>query len=432
MRPGILALLLLGSLAQAAQAAPAAFVRVQGARFERGGKPYRYVGANFWNAMDLGSSGPTGDRPRLLRELDRLQALGVTNLRLFVNSLGPETEPLRIKPPLQPEPGVLDPALLAGLDFALSELGKRGMTAVLCLNDFWHDSGGMAQYQAWAGAGSIPYPPPMPGGSFAAFEAFSGGFFLNPKAIGLSHQFYRLMIARTNSVTGVRYVDDPAILSWQLANEPRAMKNPAAFRDWLVASARLVRALDPNHLVSAGLEGDTPWPEEKGLDFVANHGLPEIDYATIHVWPQNFSWYQPQGGAASYASGLQKAKEYFDSHLSRAEIFAKPMVLEEFGLGRDGGSFDPDSPVTLRDDFYREMLGRAVQAARSGRPLAGAGFWAWSGEGRPVAPYGGLWKPGDPSIGDPPHEPQGHYGIYATDVSTQAIIAQFAREMAEL
>ena len=40
------------------------------------------MGANLWQAASLGAR-RSGDRPRLLRELDRLAALGLTNVRIM-------------------------------------------------------------------------------------------------------------------------------------------------------------------------------------------------------------------------------------------------------------------------------------------------------------------------------------------------------------
>ena len=47
------------------------------------GQPYYFIGANFWQGMNLGVDGPSGNRSLLTRELDNLQKLGVTNLRIM-------------------------------------------------------------------------------------------------------------------------------------------------------------------------------------------------------------------------------------------------------------------------------------------------------------------------------------------------------------
>jgi mannan endo-1,4-beta-mannosidase len=58
----------------------------------------------------------------------------------------------------------------------------------------------------------------------------------------------------------------------------------------------------------------------------------------------------------------------------------------------------------------------------SGGPACGDNFWAWAGQSRP----------GDPWIGDPPHETAGWYSVYDTDQSTLTIVANHARDVASL
>src|SRR3989304_9566455 len=81
-------------------AKPSEFVTVGNGKFTLADRPYYFVGANFWQGMNLAVNGPSGDRPRLVAELDRLQALGVTNLRIMASSEGPNNEPYRMTPAL--------------------------------------------------------------------------------------------------------------------------------------------------------------------------------------------------------------------------------------------------------------------------------------------------------------------------------------------
>lgn len=59
------------------------FVRVSDGRLTVNGKPYYYIGTNFWYGAILGSQGQGGNRERLLRELDHLKAHGINNLRVL-------------------------------------------------------------------------------------------------------------------------------------------------------------------------------------------------------------------------------------------------------------------------------------------------------------------------------------------------------------
>jgi len=406
------------------------FVTADGGRFVRGGKPYYFMGANFWQGMNLGSKGPGGDRARLGRELDRLKALGVSNLRIVAASEGPDTEPYRMVPALQKTPGVYDPALLDGLDYFINELGKRGMTAVVVLNDFWHWSGGMAQYVNWRGGGPIPYPPPAKDGDWGKYQKYTAQFYSNKEALADYKNLVKTIVGRKNAYTGRLYRDEPAIMAWELANEPRGDYNVEPFNAWLADASAYIKSLDGNHLVTAGSEGETPFPASAGMDFTRNHSIKTIDYSTIHIWVQNWSWYDP-AKPEGYDSAVAKMKDYLTAHLLKAKAFGKPLVLEEFGIGRDSGSYAPAAGTALRDKYYSEVFETAYGQAKAGLPLAGVAFWAWGGEGRPPKP-GGTWMPGDPWLGDPPHELQGWYSVYDADNSTARVIKKYAARFAAL
>jgi mannan endo-1,4-beta-mannosidase len=70
-----------------------------------------------------------------------------------------------------------------------------------------------------------------------------------------------------------------------------------------------------------------------------------------------------------------------------------------------------------------------VESQKSGGPIAGTNFWAWNGEGRAHhADY--KFVRGDLSyLGDPPHEPQGWYGVFDTDASTHALIRAHLQQL---
>jgi mannan endo-1,4-beta-mannosidase len=403
--------------------ASADFIKVNGTHFEKAGARYSYLGTNLWYAMNLGSTGTAGDRTRLTHELDTLQSLGVNNIRILGASEGPADQPWRIVPALQNSPGVYDQDLLQGLDFLLSEMAKRNMTAVVILGDFWQWSGGFAQYMSWATASAIPYPPPAANGDWNTFEDFSSQFYLNQQAVSLYLNTVKQLVTRTNSITGVAYSEDPTIMSWELGNEPRGIDHPDEFNSWIEMTSKYIKSLDSNHLVTTGCEGQL---DGAGLDLLKNNSSPSIDYVTTHIWAQNFGWYDPTQPTKTFGPAVNEMEAFLANNLKLSEQIGKPLVLEEFGLARDDSSYDPESQTTYRDQYYDIVFNDVLTYARQGRGISGVNFWAWAGEARPELPVGGWWKPGDPFLGDPPHEPQGWYSIYDTDVSTLMKIVQYS------
>lgn len=100
------------------------FVTVRNGRFELQHRPYFYIGTNLWYGCYLSDPALPGGRQRLVRELDRLQNIGVANIRLLAGS---ETSPLAGAIPrgITRAPRDWDEDLLRGLDFCLAEMAGR-------------------------------------------------------------------------------------------------------------------------------------------------------------------------------------------------------------------------------------------------------------------------------------------------------------------
>ena len=159
-------------------------------------------------------------------------------------------------PSMQPGPGEVNEDVLRGMDYALHALSKRKMTAVLCLNNMWQWSGGFAAYVEWATGEQRPF---MSVGAkdvdWQAHQNFAIRFYELPEAQRLWRAYVRAIVLRPNSANGGRlYRDDPTILAWQLANEPRALSKRGAYRAWVAESAGFLKGLDCNHMVTVGSE----------------------------------------------------------------------------------------------------------------------------------------------------------------------------------
>ena len=410
-------------------AASPGFVTASPQGFRRDGRPYRFAGANLWYGAWLGAE--TESRARLARELDALAALGVTNLRIMGSA---EDSPLKnsVKPAFRTRDSYNE-ALLSGLDVLMAEIGRRGMTAVICLTNFWEWSGGMMTYLLWTNGGRY-LDMNDPAHPWPAFPDFNAAFYSSAEAQALYRDHVRAVVGRTNGVTGVRYADDPAILAWQLANEPRpggsvavALPNLPAFHGWIADTARLIKTLDPNHMVSTGSEGLKGCIEREACVLDA-HASPDIDYLTAHIWPQNWSWVDAADLPATMAEGQRQVADYIDTHLRLAARLGKPLVIEEFGFPRDDG-YDPGSATLFRDRCYGQIFAAVEASAAADGALTGSNFWAWGGEARAAEADHRFRLEAPAFMGDPPHEPQGWYSVFDADRSTQALVRAHAARL---
>lgn len=418
---------------QAAAAGKPTFVKVDKTHFVRGGQRYYIAGANFWYGAYLGAAGKVGDRARLVKELDTLKATGINNVRVLAVSEKTDM-PSAVRPATTAAPGQYDEDLLAGLDYLLAELARRDMTAVIYLNNFWQWSGGMTQYLNWF-EGSKALDPNVTK-DYEDFMAKTVRFYRNDKAQQEYRNVIRKIVQRVNTVTGKRYADDPTVMAWQLANEPRpgnASTTPEekqVYIDWIAATAAYIHGLDANHLVSSGSEGLAGSAQDGDL-FMQAHRTKHIDYLTYHLWPKNWGWIDSKNVAATWDGALEKSRHYLNVHIDYAQKVGKPIVLEEFGMDRDGASFDIKAGTTVRDRFYREVFDVVTTRAAKGDPIAGFNFWAWGGAGRAANPdY--WWKEGNDLMGDPPQEEQGLYSVFDSDASTLALLRETAMKLKRL
>jgi len=398
------------------------FIKVENGHFIRDGKPYFYIGANYWYGGILGSKGKEGNRQRLLEELDLMKANGIDNLRILAGAEGPDGEPRRVSPALQLSPGVYNQDLLEGLDFVLAEMGKRKMVAILFLTNAWEWSGGFSQYVNWSTQKPIPYPD-TDGHTWSEFMSFSGTFLQCANCQEKLRNHIKYMLARTNQITGIAYVNDPTIMTWELANEPRAFSNAnkVPFLNWVNETAAYIKSLDPNHLVTTGTEGS--WGCENDIElFEKIHSSKNVDYMTVHIWPFNWSWLNPKDMQGTMSKAIENTGKYIDEHLVVANKLNKPLVFEEFGLPRDGFVFTPGSPVTLRDQYYDYAFKRVLESAGKKGMMAGANFWTFSGIGQPNADRAdNMWKAGDDYLGDPPQEAQGLNSVFNSDPTMKIV-----------
>jgi len=255
---------------------------------------------------------------------------------------------------------------LQRLDYVLYKAGQLGIRVVIPLVNNWNAFGGMDQYVRWANG------------------QYHDQFYTDP----LIRQWYKNWIAhllnRTNAYTGVQYKDDPTIMTWELANEPRCLSAGAYPRSpnctvqtlitWANEMSTFIKSIDENHLVSVGDEGfycipgATDWTDNcgEGVDTIAFTKLPNIDVMSFHLYPDHWG--------KSIAWGTQWIKRHF----ADARKLNKPAMLGEFGL----------LDKSIRNPVYKEWTDTVFKSGG-----AGALYWILSGkqdDGTLYADYDGF------------------------------------------
>lgn len=358
------------------------------------------------------------------------------------------------RPVLQSEPRVYNEDGFRRFDYVIYLAHLYGMKLVVPLLNEWDEFGGLRQYMTWAG---LDLPEEIRGCGDDGAEIC---FYRNEEAIKAERyrffvecqsckdvyfDYVHQVLNRVNVYTGVAYKDDPAIMIWEIMNEPRygpweGDPGATAIRDFVQESARFIKGIDGNHLVATGEEGflfpeDTDNPAYDGYAWVAaagegssfslNSAVPEIDVATFHGWP--FNWAMANEGYLDRVETFMP--QWIEEHARIAEALGKPAYLGEFGwqiLRR------PGSDLSERDGLMEPAYSAVLDSN-----LSGVMYWHMTASHEPSeAVYEGAL--GERTVLDSaiyvdnivPHDSEFRFDVYCPeDVSTCGIIEAASREM---
>ena len=174
----------------------------------------------------------------------------------------------------------------------------------------------------------IPFIASQSFGGIRGVDEFSdlsgkprGSFWTDESVKDDFKHFLQFILNRKNTVNGILYKNDPAILAWQLGNEfgSYAGDRKLDYKEWSprilnwsVEMAAFIKKTDPNHLVM----------EAGGVDRAAILADPNIDLISDHL----YEYWNRMGGQPWELAPIARA--------SVAETRGKkPLVIDEFGLG---------------------------------------------------------------------------------------------------
>ncbi len=207
---------------------------------------------------------------------------------------------------------------LQKLDYVIHAARERGLKLIVVLTNNWQDFGGMDQYLVWFN------------------KQYHHEFYTDETIRQAFKTWISTLVNRTNSVDGVRYKEDPAILAWELANEPKC-RNHEEFDavtgwdtktmiPWVEEMSRFIKEQDPNHLVAVGDEGwldngGSHWSRQgfDGVDHEALCAVDAVDFCTFHLYPDD------------WGTGYKFGYDWIREHIDIARKLNKPTVLEEYG-----------------------------------------------------------------------------------------------------
>jgi mannan endo-1,4-beta-mannosidase len=329
------------------------FVRREGTRLAIDGQSFYFAGANQYYLFYK-------SRKMIDEVLEDAAHMGLTVMRTWAFCDGEYNDGFCF----QPKPRVYDENTFRNLDYAIHKASTLGIRLILTFVNNWDAFGGMNAYVRWSPTART-----------------HDDFYSDPETKAIYRDYLNYVLWRTNHITGVRYKDDPTIMMWELANEPRIERSRAhQLYAWIDEMAGYIKSIDSNHLVTTGSEGD------EATDLVATHSSRHIDIASFHLYPED--WGYDDSRTINY---IQRQTQ------NARQKLGKPIFCGEMGR-RDRGTRDGKYQA-----WYNEFARLAVD---------GANFWLLSGH----QDDGSLYPDYD-----------GFTVYYPENASTVAVIENFAK-----
>ncbi|MEX0799454.1 MAG: cellulase family glycosylhydrolase [Bacteriovoracaceae bacterium] len=354
------------------------FVTVKDGKFKLKGKDFYFSGTNAYYLPNYEKLDPKV----VDRAFSAFEDAGVKVVRMWAFYDGYEygySAQDKNENVIQTAAGVYNEKALKDLDNVIAKGKVKNMYFVLALANYWKELGGVAQYVKWAG---ISNPE----------ENTMQKFLASDKAKKLYKDYVRMLLNRVNTVTGVAYKNEPAIMAWHILNEGRGGRgeDPTILRDFYQEMARFIKDIDANHLVGTGEEGydhgqdkaDTVYSRDQysntyalraneGTSYILNTSIPEIDFGSFHLYPSVFGFGSDQGNI------LKAQSAWIKDHYEIAKNLGKPALLGEYGYPGWG---DKDKMTPIYQNIYQNI-------EQSG--LGGGLFWQLTADWHKCWEYGG-------------------------------------------
>jgi len=232
------------------------FVRRDGDMLKDGDRELRFISFNIPNLhyveddMRFGCSMPfrLPDAFEINDALGAIEQMGGQVVRTYTLAVKKADDPADL-PRYILGPGQFNEEAFKALDQVIAAAHRHHVRLIIPFVDQWSWWGGVAELAAFRGKKpDVVWTDPQ------LIEDFKG--------------IVTFVVSRVNTVTGVRYRDDKAILAWETGNE---LHSPPA---WTKQIAAHIKSLDSQHLVLDGTHRETLLAsslEDQNIDFVQTH-----------------------------------------------------------------------------------------------------------------------------------------------------------------
>lgn len=225
-----------------------------------------------------------------------------------------------------------DELALTQLDRAIYLAAQRNIRLILTLENYCKDFGGVPSYMKRFGLGS------------------AAEFYRDGRCRSVYREWVERIVTRTNLFTGLEYCDEPAILAWELMNEPRCVRTldgEEILLRWIAEMTQAIRIMAPKQLIAVGDEGffhcnhakSWLYDGSQGVNCEAILELDTVDFGTYHLYIDQ--------GWATESDAAAFGQRWIREHIEAGRRANKPVLLEEFGVAL---------PPEVRAQLYTEWM----------------------------------------------------------------------------
>lgn len=311
-----------------------------GAGFVAGGKPFRFIGFNFYDAASTPSY--TCVRwPRLSDDqLDAAFAYlhddaGATVIRFWAYQTYTEGG-----------------TSFAGVDRVLAAARRYDLKVLPVLED--------GPGNCSTGTNGVPKT------AYDGDTWYSAGYKVPYGDAKLSYRAYAARLTH-------HYRGNPTIFAWSMMNEAETGQRDAQGRSELVDFAEdiaaVIKAADPSHLLTVGTQSNGA-PGASGPDFTAVYALPRVDFAEVHDYADRGSDTQALPGGPDNGTKLPPVGSAvcrsLTAPISCSMAEAAQQLHKPFIVGEAGIDASDDTTRTQRAALFHAKISAAFRAGASG------------------------------------------------------------------
>ncbi|KIK68453.1 glycoside hydrolase family 5 protein [Collybiopsis luxurians FD-317 M1] len=287
------------------------FVKTSGTKFTLNGKTFTAVGANsYWVGL------MNYDEANMNQAFADIAATGATVVRTWGFNEVTSPDGVAFYQSWNGATPTINTGAtgLENFDNVVALAKANGLRLIVALTNNWSDYGGMDVYVNQILGQGQPHD----------------FFYTNPTVIAAYKNYVKTFVTR--------YLNEPGIFAWELANEPRCQGSTSAtsgtctvstISTWAAEMSAFIKTIDTNHLVAIGDEGFINDPGNPifvykpslGIDFAANLNISTLDFGTFHLYPE--SWGEPDNPFGT---------QWITDHATFMKQSNKPAILEEFGV----------------------------------------------------------------------------------------------------